>query len=50
MSQFLDYEDQLQFGYDWLMAPPLPRVTEYRQSFYEAQLKWLECWQPRTEH
>ena len=50
MSPFLDYDEQPQFGYDWIIAPALPKESEYRQSFADAQLKWLECWQPRTTH
>lgn len=49
-SAFIPYEEMPEYGWDWAMAPVLPAVSEYRQSFSEAQAKWLEQWQPRAEH
>ena len=50
MSPFIDYDQMPEFGYDWSLAPVLSAETEYRQSYAEAQLRWLEQWWPRAMH
>jgi hypothetical protein len=39
--------EDMEYGFDFAFAPTTPDDPEYRQAYGNAQLKWLEMWEPK---